>query len=88
MRPVNLPDHVFIVAERAAKLSGYASVEEYVSFLVTEGDHVDESFFTKERLEQIDAALEQVDSGKVVSVEDLDAEIAAKSKVWRETRAA
>jgi hypothetical protein len=50
-------------------------------------DQVDDTFFTQDRLAQLDEAIAEAESGKWMSVEALDSKLAAQAKVWRATRA-
>jgi hypothetical protein len=67
MPQVELPDQVFVAAQRRAIDQGYASVEEFISEVISEelvGPPDVQSLFTTERLAKIDAAIEQVNAGK------------------------
>jgi len=89
MPQVQLDDEVFKVAQRRAADAGYPSVDAYVADVVVHdaSDEIDnlDHFFTPERLAHIDSADADIKSGKFVTSEQADEELAKRRAEWLRT---
>jgi hypothetical protein len=75
MHQVQLSAEVYEQASRWAAAAGFASVDEYVSNVLTQGfvdpgDDLDR-FFTADRLSKIDRAIAQIDAGQSFTVDQV-----------------
>ncbi len=86
MPQIVLTDQVFDAARRRAVESGFGTVDEYVADVLTEdASNVDfdpAQLFTPERLAELDAAAADVRAGRVLTREQVDAELATRRAEW------
>ena len=87
MHQINFSDELYRNAERRAAEAGFASVEAYVANLVehdANGDIFDpDTFFTHQRLAEIEAASADVRSGNFLTMEQSQADLARLKEEWR-----
>jgi hypothetical protein len=83
MPVVQLTDQVFKVVQQRASDAGYPSVDAYVSdFLVSTDDQNIDHLFTPRRLAHIDKADADIDSGKGLTSEQAEKELALRREKW------
>ena len=88
MPQVQLTDRAFQAARAQAEASGFGSVDEYVEDVLLDeagdagGEFDAARFFTPERLAELDRAMEDVRAGRVLTLEQVDAELARRREAW------
>ncbi len=83
MPVVQLNDQVFKVVQQRASDAGYSSVDAYVSdFLVATDDQNIDHLFTPQRLAHIDKAHADIESGKGLTSEQAEKELALRREKW------
>jgi hypothetical protein len=75
MRQVQLPDEVYLEAQKRAREAGFASVDEYVADVLSidicdQTENLDH-LFTQERLAKIDAARAEIARGECYTAEEV-----------------
>ena len=91
MHQIQLSDQLYQEAPDRATKAGYASVDEYVAnVLRLELHESTENFdhlFTAGRLDHIDRAAAELDAGKGLSSNQVDAELVKRREEWRRQNA-
>jgi predicted transcriptional regulator len=85
MPQVQIPDELFEAVSNRARSGGFASVDEYVSQIITselEGEVDSDAIFTPERLAQIDEGLEDIRQGRVFTSAQVDEELQNRKLQW------
>jgi len=85
MPQIHLADDLFEAISDRARSGGFASVDEYVSQIITselEADIDPDAFFTPERLAQIDEGLEDIRQGRVFTAAQADDELRKRKLQW------
>jgi len=86
MHEVRLSDQLYQEAQRRAAEAGFPSVDDYVADVLQHDLHEQtENFdhlFTPERLAHIDRAATEIDAGKGLTLEQVDAELAKRRAEW------
>ena len=86
MHQVHLNDQLYREAQRRAAEAGFGSVDDYIAD-VLRNDFAEEvedldHFFTPERLAQIDQSLADVRAGKVLTLAQVEEELAKSREAW------
>ena len=91
MRNVHLSDQVYQDARRAAKAAGFENVDLHVAeavrkYLQTEVES-EAALFTPEVLTEIDKGVDDIEAGRTLSSEEVDASLFQHKAKWLEDRA-
>ena len=90
MPQIELSEAAYRIAAERAAADGFASVDEYVAEVVCDRPVETlpppdlDPFFTPERLAQIDAAAATIRAGHGMTLEQVDAFLAARRAAWLE----
>jgi hypothetical protein len=83
MHQINLSDQLYQEALRKAAEAGFPSVDEYVADVLQHDLHEEtenlDHLFTPERLAHIDRGAAEIDAGKGLTLEQVDAELAKRT---------
>jgi len=86
MHQVNLDDHAYQTAQRRAAAAGFASVDEFLTDLLVNGNDVEtpdiDHLFTPERMAIIYRADAQVEAGDFYTSEEAKEELAKRREEW------
>ena len=97
MPQIQLTERAFEAARACATSGGFSSVDAYIEEIVlsdaatagddrgvvgTDGGFDAGRFFTPERLAQLDAAEADIRAGRVLTAEQVDAELARRREAW------
>jgi hypothetical protein len=87
MQQVQLPDHLYRVAQRRAAEAGFATVEEYIADVVTQDAADDTENFDHLFTPQVVSELEQISAaaragGKTYTSEEIREHFRRKSEAW------
>jgi hypothetical protein len=86
MHPILLSEELYQEARCRATDAGFASVDEYVADVVHHDLHEEpadfDHLFTAERMAELDRALADVDAGRGLPRDQVEAELAQQKAQW------
>ncbi len=91
MHQVNLTEQLYQEAQRRAQAGGFASVDEYISQVLSQDFQLDETdleqFFTPERLALVDQSAVDVAAGHGLTLDQVRESLAETREAWLQNRA-
>ena len=91
MADIHITDQLYARARRVAIARGFSTVDEFLEDVIqgecsSEIEYLDH-LFTTEVLAELDRRVAELDSGKSVSIKEVEQRIAAKRQQWLSDRA-